>query len=590
MPFRIDSGRMRWLPEAALVTVSIAVTVSLVAGCGGSSGSSSAPTVSGTERTIGPFITRAEGTTQTPVIQRGGASIVTGIAGATFTSIVERTANNPTPSPTPTTWSGSRYALSSVQFGKESIFVSKNPTEIYQSNPSLDFDRLTDGSSNDSLPAWSPDAKQIVFVSDRNGNSEIYAMNSDGTNVRRLTDNAAVDTEPVWSPDGTKIAFVSRRSGNSDIFLMNTNGTGATNLTNNAGEDRNPVWSPDGKALFFSSNRSGTYDIWRIHTDGSQLRNLSATADANEFEPGVPNIGNILSGFSVVYIRQSPTPGSFRQMWTMDSQGQDQQAITGFPGEANYFRPQWANQLSNSSFNTPLLYLTDYQNGQYAAYLNNLLSPSGTRLIADGARSVSLSPLHSLPVFPPTPTPLPTPGATVRTLIGSGGRVASACAGFLYGMAGTWDAAFSSFVSVDTASGARQDMRINSVLSDETGTNGILLFSVTAGTSNITSLRYLNKRENNVIYAIGGNDSGPVAGALIYFNPVSGEVVTVLPYNATKAVGGAPTVTRQDDSVLLRGRFTGAFDRTGANLAPNGVTEVRIDRKTGKVTLSPVTP
>src|SRR6185295_5435397 len=66
---------------------------------------------------------------------------------------------------------------------------------------------------------------KIVFVSDRDGNQEIYSMNADGTSQTRLTTNSAFDTEPDWSPDGMKIAFTTTRAGNSEIFVMSDTGT-----------------------------------------------------------------------------------------------------------------------------------------------------------------------------------------------------------------------------------------------------------------------------------------------------------------------------------------------------------------------------
>ena len=50
--------------------------------------------------------------------------------------------------------------------------------------------------------AWSPDGTKIAFASDRDGNSEIYAMNADGTGVRRVTEDPSEDLEPAWSPSG----------------------------------------------------------------------------------------------------------------------------------------------------------------------------------------------------------------------------------------------------------------------------------------------------------------------------------------------------------------------------------------------------
>ena len=62
--------------------------------------------------------------------------------------------------------------------------------------------RLTDDPGADALPAWSPDGDEIVFVSDRAGNEEIFVMNADGTAVEQLTDDPADDVEPAWSPAG----------------------------------------------------------------------------------------------------------------------------------------------------------------------------------------------------------------------------------------------------------------------------------------------------------------------------------------------------------------------------------------------------
>ena len=89
---------------------------------------------------------------------------------------------------------------------------------------------------NNSHPSWSPDGKQIVFHSDRDGNQEIYLMNADGSNIRRLTNNPSIDRGPFWSPDGKKIGFHSDRTGDLDIYTMNVDGSNQTNLTNSPGK------------------------------------------------------------------------------------------------------------------------------------------------------------------------------------------------------------------------------------------------------------------------------------------------------------------------------------------------------------------
>ena len=84
---------------------------------------------------------------------------------------------------------------------------------------------------------------QIAFVSRRDGDSEIYVMNTDGSDQANLTDNPAFDRVPTWSPDGAKIAFSSSRDGDDEIYRMNANGSGQIKLTNNQITDSSPAWS-----------------------------------------------------------------------------------------------------------------------------------------------------------------------------------------------------------------------------------------------------------------------------------------------------------------------------------------------------------
>jgi Tol biopolymer transport system component len=81
---------------------------------------------------------------------------------------------------------------------------------------------LTDGkAANNAFPDVTADGKQIVFRSTRDGNKEIYLMNSDGTNVRRITNDPANDTMPSISPNGDMVAFTSTRAGGLfQIFLQ----------------------------------------------------------------------------------------------------------------------------------------------------------------------------------------------------------------------------------------------------------------------------------------------------------------------------------------------------------------------------------
>jgi Tol biopolymer transport system component len=159
-------------------------------------------------------------------------------------------------------------------------------TEIYSMNPNGSGQtNLTHNPARDFEPAWSPDGSKIAFTSERAGGYDVFVMNADGSGQVNLTNNPALDWTPAWSPDGTKIAFTSYRAGGGEIFVMNANGSGVVQLTNNAFYDRHPKWSPDGTRIAFESQPS--YSDWEImimNADGSGRTQLTVNNDG-DFEP-----------------------------------------------------------------------------------------------------------------------------------------------------------------------------------------------------------------------------------------------------------------------------------------------------------------
>lgn len=155
--------------------------------------------------------------------------------------------------------------------------------------------RITNHFATDVEPAWSPDGTKIAFTSYRDGgHGEIYVMNADGSGLTRLTNHPADDIDPDWSPDGTKLAFVSFRDGSAgEIYVMNIDGSGQTRLTNTLEEDRNPGWSPDGSKLVFYSDRDGNAEIYVMNADGSGQTNVSNNAAADLEPAWSPDGGHI---------------------------------------------------------------------------------------------------------------------------------------------------------------------------------------------------------------------------------------------------------------------------------------------------------
>ena len=146
------------------------------------------------------------------------------------------------------------------------------------------FGRLTYNDSDDKFPSWSPDGTRLTFISDRDGNYEVYVMNADGSEQVRITNNAAADMDPEWSPDGGRIAFVSDRDGSEEIYLMNSDGSGQLRLTDNRATDYDPAWSPDGEKITFISNRDGNDEIYTMDADGSHQTRVTHHP-ASDFHP-----------------------------------------------------------------------------------------------------------------------------------------------------------------------------------------------------------------------------------------------------------------------------------------------------------------
>jgi phosphate transport system substrate-binding protein len=125
--------------------------------------------------------------------------------------------------------------------------------------------------------AWSPNSKQVVYRSGRDGKQGIWISNRDDSGAHNIT-NEGNDSFPSWSPDGSTIAFHRDAGGNVDIYVMDVDGGNVRRLTDAAGPDTLPAWTPDGRILFRSA-RGGGWGIYIMNADGGDQKQIIANAD-----------------------------------------------------------------------------------------------------------------------------------------------------------------------------------------------------------------------------------------------------------------------------------------------------------------------
>ena len=300
---RTSGGGRRSLWITCASAMSLALWL-LLAGCGGSESSNTpeekpaeekpAQEKTVKEKTAAPETTAAESSDPTRITNnlRGAAQPAFSPDGTKIAFLNYRDGLNERATPrSPATKSEASIGASS---------------DIYVMNADgTNLINLTNGTSTDNQPTWSPDGKKIAFVRwqpgppGRPANSEIYVVNADGSDQRRLTNNSAVESNPVYSSDGEKIAFQSNRDVNigpeipvkdQEIYVMNADGANQTPLTNNElpTHDTQPTFSSDGKKIAFMSNRDLPPGIYAMNADGAnqtRLTNNSAPALDPVFSP-----------------------------------------------------------------------------------------------------------------------------------------------------------------------------------------------------------------------------------------------------------------------------------------------------------------
>jgi TolB protein len=195
-----------------------------------------------------------------------------------------------------------------------------------------DLQRLTDNDVWDLYPSWSPDGTRIVFLSWRENDLDLYAMNADGSNIERLFDSGSHDADVHWAMN--QIVFTSENR----IWIVSDDGANARALTDppQAGEwgnanlpygDYDPRLSPDGNLIAFermvdTGPQHGSYDLFIVDTDGTNLIQLTDSG----YSQGFPSWSN--DGTKIVYVVAAIEGAGHFDIYMMNADGSDNQSIT----------------------------------------------------------------------------------------------------------------------------------------------------------------------------------------------------------------------------------------------------------------------
>ena len=205
---------------------------------------------------------------------------------------------------------GSRIAfISNLTTGPELFVVDSHGANLRQ---------LTANRARECCPSVSGDGSKTVFQSDTRGDEEVFVINSDGTIPSscvlvvpgtgcQLTNNRDDDVSPVISSDGSKIAFVSNRDGDPEVFVMNSDGTGVRQLTLNLATDEYPSISGDGTVIAFDSNIGVDYEIFTIRSNGTGLKQVTNNSSNDDRFASIS-----LDGSKVAFVSTGPLIASSR--------------------------------------------------------------------------------------------------------------------------------------------------------------------------------------------------------------------------------------------------------------------------------------
>jgi TolB protein len=195
--------------------------------------------------------------------------------------------NSPEPIISPA-WSPDGKQLAYVSFEKQKAVVYTQDTSSGARRELANF------RGSNSAPAWSPDGQTLALTLSREHGSQLYLMDRSGGNVRRLTTSNAIDTEPAWSPDGRSIYFVSDRGGGPQIYRTPAGGGGVERVTFGGNYNISPAISPDGRTLAYISRQGGAFRLYTLDLSGGGAQPVALTDTSDDESPSFAPNGRLI--------------------------------------------------------------------------------------------------------------------------------------------------------------------------------------------------------------------------------------------------------------------------------------------------------
>ncbi len=130
-------------------------------------------------------------------------------------------------------------------------------------------------------PSWSPDGRQIAYVSFATGRSNVIVQDLFTGQNRVVSSSRGINGAPAWSPDGRQLAVSLSRGGSPDIWTIDLETNERRQLTDHWSINTEPAWSKDGSELFFTSDRAGRPQIYQMRADGSDMERVTFEGEYN---------------------------------------------------------------------------------------------------------------------------------------------------------------------------------------------------------------------------------------------------------------------------------------------------------------------